>query len=135
MDITESDDKESSGVDAAYFCPYSECLRHTDGFTKRRYLTKHLIEVHKLSKKEHQEAEEDSQEEMEGGVHVDGFMKLIKRRAGWRAVDKEQRKRKGGRRVKTKEADETEIGGPTSRESANEWDKSEDDMDEALDSD
>jgi hypothetical protein len=133
MAVTESEEgKTSSGVDAAHFCPDPECLRHKHGFSKRRYLTKHLKEVHKLDKKGLQEIEQDSQDEMEGGVHVDGFMKLIKRRAGWRAVDKVQRRRKSRGRVKTEDPEEMEI---TSVHSANEWDKSEDDMDEALDSD
>lgn len=133
MNISESGQAKSSGIDAAYYCPYSECFRHVDGFAKKRYLSKHLRDLHKLDKQGVIEAEEDSLEEMEGGVHVDGFMKEIRRRAGWRAVDKERRRRKSGRseRVNSEDAEMMEV----SEKSVNEWDESEDDMDEALDSD
>jgi hypothetical protein len=37
---------------------------------------------------------EENNEEIDGGVHVDGFLKEIRRRKGWRGADGGQRQRR-----------------------------------------
>ena len=109
MDIgkSEAETRTSSGVDTAYYCPYPGCRRHKHGFSKKHYLSAHLRDVHKLDKRAIREAQQDSEEEMEGGVHVNGFMKEVKRRTGWRALDGKPRQRKKSEgRVKAKESEE-----------------------------
>jgi hypothetical protein len=139
MDISksEAETRTSSGVDTVYYCSYTGCLRHKEGFTKKHYLLTHLKDVHRLDKRGLKEAQEDSQEEMEGGVHVNGFMKEVKRRTGWRALDgKRRRRKKGGGRVKTEESEE-EV--PKKKElsegSSDGWHESERDLDEEFESD
>jgi hypothetical protein len=109
MDISksEAETRTSSGADTAYYCPDAGCRRHKQGFSKKHYLSAHLRDVHKLDKRAIQKAHEDNQEEMEGGVHVNGFMKEVKRRTGWRALDgKPRQRKKSGGRVKTEESEE-----------------------------
>ncbi len=119
MDISnsETDTRTSTGVETTYYCSYKGCSRRKRGFSKKYYLTKHLRDVHKLDKTELRDAQEDSQEEMEGGVHVNGFMKEVKRRTGWRALDGKPRRRKKSRgSVKTEESEESEGGVPKEEE-------------------
>lgn len=130
MIVSESEDvKTASGVEARFFCPYTECVRGRDGFSKKSYLSTHLKIIHKLDRKGLEEAQEDSQEEMDGGVHVDGFMKELRRKAGWRGVDGKQRRRKSW---KCEREGDRERSNP---ESLDGRDESESDLDEALDSD
>ena len=49
-----------------------------------------------------------SEDEMEGAVHVDGFLKPIKMRKGWRAADVVDRTRKKGKRKIKREEEEEE---------------------------
>lgn len=138
MAISKSEpETRSSGVDTAYYCPYKGYQRRTRGFSKKCYSTKHLREVHKLDQRELKEAQEDSQEEMEGGVHINGFMKELKRRIGWRALDgKPRRKKEGEGRIKREESGnnmpkQEEIG----EQSTNRLDGSDGSLDEAFESD
>ena len=82
-------------------CPHPDCDRHqasTKGFKDRYHLNRHLQLVHdaeKGYKVEVNEAEddEDEEEEMFGGVHVDGFLKPVpplRRRS--RVSDRRERK-------------------------------------------
>lgn len=139
MDISKSEAeiRTSSGVDTTYYCPYPGCLRHKQGFSKKRYLSAHLKDIHKLDEKGLKEVQEDSQEEMEGGVHVNGFMKEVKRRAGWRALDgKPRRRKKSGGRMKTEESEgEAPKKEELSEESGGRWNENESDLDEAFESD
>lgn len=137
MSKSEAETRTSSGVDTTYYCPYPGCLRHKQGFSKKHYLSTHLKDVHKLDKMGLKEAQEDSQEEMEGGVHVNGFMKEVKRRTGWRALDgKPRRRKKSGGSVKTEEFEEEVIKKQElSKGSSKGWDESEGSLDEAFESD
>lgn len=77
------------------FCPISSCDRATQGFTRKANLRRHLELVH-----QGQAEELDSDDEVMGGVHVDGFLKPVVPGRGWRGEDTTQRKRKrfyGGR--------------------------------------
>jgi hypothetical protein len=96
---------------AAHLCPYPNCPRAVEGFTKRTNLTRHLQAVHSKRAAEATDDEEDSADEMDGGVHVDRFLKPIKIRKGWRADDTQQRLRMRKRaRAGSEELDSAFLG-------------------------
>lgn len=88
----------SASVAGSYFCTFGDCPRATEGFSRRQNLLRHLKLVHGFEG-DSIPVEVDSEDEMYGGVHVDGFLKPIKIRPGWRSNDlgEEPRKRKRGR--------------------------------------
>jgi hypothetical protein len=100
-DLTEADVTEpeppterrsrSATPGANYLCHYPNCPRAVEGFTKRTNLTRHLQTMHGKRAAKFTEDEEDSADEMDGGVHVDRFLQPIKTRKGWRAEDTTQR--------------------------------------------
>lgn len=69
-----------------FFCPYPTCSGAISGFARRYNLKKHLISVHGKTPESLSEDEEDM-DEVHGAVHVDGFLKPIRARKGWRAGD------------------------------------------------
>jgi hypothetical protein len=75
------------------YCPHPGCSRALDGFTRWANLERHLLLVHGKSPGLVIE-DGDSADELYGAVHVDGFLKPIKARKGWRGADTQ----KGGRR-------------------------------------
>ncbi|KAI8624096.1 RNA polymerase I-specific transcription initiation factor-domain-containing protein [Xylariaceae sp. FL1651] len=86
----------SVSAGGAYFCIMSDCPRAVEPFSRLPNLMRHLKLVH------HYEGDEvpmevDSEDEMHGAVHVDGFLKPIKMRSGWRGGDtaKDQRRPRG----------------------------------------
>ena len=81
------------------FCPHRGCSRAVEGFTRRLNLARHIQLVHGEGQPVPTD-DENSSGDMDGGVHVDGFLKPIKARRGWRGVDtsKRIRNRTGGRR-------------------------------------
>ncbi|GKT43073.1 uncharacterized protein ColSpa_03254 [Colletotrichum spaethianum] len=83
-----------------FFCPVAGCQRAAEGFGRRANLQRHVARVHPGQAVEVGDVE--SEDEMSGAVHVDGFLKPIRARKGWRAEDTGTRKRKRhyrGRRV------------------------------------
>lgn len=109
----------SGSVPGSYVCTVKDCPRAADGegFARRTNLIRHLKLVHgwtasasATSREGGEETMEevDSEDEMYGAVHVDGFLKPIRMRPGWRAADSGERSRsrsrKGGYRTRvTKE--------------------------------
>ncbi|EGS17048.1 uncharacterized protein CTHT_0073740 [Thermochaetoides thermophila DSM 1495] len=101
-------------------CPHADCDRAVDGFSRRTNLVRHLRLVHGDSGQNmgqgmgmvtgDEEEEEDSADEVEGGVHVDRFLKPIKPRKGWRAEDKGPKRvvkrRRGGKKRRCDEESE-----------------------------
>ncbi|KAK4038380.1 hypothetical protein C8A01DRAFT_37695 [Parachaetomium inaequale] len=75
----------------AHLCPYPSCPRAVEGFTKRTNLARHLQTVHGKRAAAFTDDEEDSADEMDGGVHVDRFLQPIKMRKGWRGDDTQRR--------------------------------------------
>ncbi|KAL2143844.1 hypothetical protein VTI28DRAFT_9986 [Corynascus sepedonium] len=75
----------------AHLCPYPNCPRAIEGFTKRTNLARHLQTVHGKRAAPPTDDEEDSADEMDGGVHVDRFLQPIKIRRGWRGDDAQRR--------------------------------------------
>jgi hypothetical protein len=94
---TDSEDikmaSEARTTSESYRCTYDWCIRSEHAFDRKDRLLRHMKSVHKVKKDEMKEALEENDEEMDGGVHVDGFMKEIRRRKGWRGTDGDQRKR------------------------------------------
>ncbi|OTA57543.1 hypothetical protein K449DRAFT_437411 [Hypoxylon sp. EC38] len=90
-----------SAAPGSYLCSFRDCPRAADGegFARRANLLRHLKLVHGWTASESggDDAttpttvgglpmdEVDSEDEMYGAVHVDGFLKTIKMRRGWRA--------------------------------------------------
>lgn len=95
-------------------CPHRTCPRSVESFSRRGNLMRHLELVH--GGDEGGGVEVDSEDEVEGGVHVDGFLRAIRPRRGWRGegVKTEERRRgrergeRRGRRVKVEDENENE---------------------------
>ncbi|CAM1504505.1 Fc.00g020960.m01.CDS01 [Cosmosporella sp. VM-42] len=87
------------------FCPISSCDRAAQGFSRKANLRRHMELVH-----QGQTEEVDSDEEVVGGVHVDGFLRTIVPGRGWRGDDVNSRRRKRfyGERVFTGDGEERE---------------------------
>ncbi|KAM0353479.1 hypothetical protein ACHAPU_001490 [Fusarium lateritium] len=79
----------SNSAGGIVFCPIPSCDRAAQGFARKQNLRRHMELIH-----QGQTEELDSDEEMVGGVHVDGFLKPIVPGRGWRGEDTMQRKRK-----------------------------------------
>ena len=77
-----------------HFCPVMTCERSTNGFGRKTNLKRHMDLVHG-GMSEHAVMDQDSDDEVVGAVHVDGFLKTLKQRRGWRAEDMLPRKRQG----------------------------------------
>lgn len=99
-----------------HYCPVPTCERSANGFGRRQNLKRHLELVHGgLS--EYAVVDQDSDDEVFGGVHVDGFLKTLAPARGWRGEDmmpRKQRGRQGPR--KTKEAGAAKRGDSTDDE-------------------
>ncbi|KAK1992833.1 RNA polymerase I-specific transcription initiation factor [Colletotrichum falcatum] len=95
-----------------FFCPVAGCQRAAEGFGRRTNLQRHVTRVHPGQAVETDDVE--SEDEMFGAVHVDGFLKPISARRGWRAEDTGTRKRKRhyrGRKVNESDAsDRSSVG-------------------------
>ncbi|KAF5631997.1 uncharacterized protein FTJAE_7727 [Fusarium tjaetaba] len=79
----------SNSAGGMLFCPIPSCDRAAQGFARKANLRRHMELIH-----QGQTEELDSDEEVAGGVHVDGFLKPIVPGRGWRGEDTIQRKRK-----------------------------------------
>jgi hypothetical protein len=75
------------------FCPIPGCPRKTRGFNGISKLKQHLRRGHQIPKDELDEYILPSDEEMDGAVHVDGFLKPLKRMGGARGKYKKEGKR------------------------------------------
>ncbi|KAI0809875.1 RNA polymerase I-specific transcription initiation factor-domain-containing protein [Xylaria sp. FL0064] len=87
----------SSAGGGTHFCVFSNCPRAVKPFTRRQNLVRHLQLVHGFDGGEELllSAEDvESQDEMHGAVHVDGFLRPIKVRPGWRGEDAAREKRR-----------------------------------------
>ncbi|KAB5578609.1 hypothetical protein GE09DRAFT_1090394 [Coniochaeta sp. 2T2.1] len=68
------------------YCPHANCSGAINGFTRRYNLKQHLITVHGKTPEVLSEGDDDM-DEMHGAVHLDGFLKPIRPKKGWRAAD------------------------------------------------
>ncbi|KAI0011935.1 RNA polymerase I-specific transcription initiation factor-domain-containing protein [Xylariaceae sp. FL0662B] len=81
---------------SSHACAFEGCPRAGDGFARRQNLLRHLKLVHGVVEGGDGAAaavgvgvddDVDSEDEMCGAVHVDGFLRPIRVRRGWRAAD------------------------------------------------
>lgn len=84
-----------------FFCPHFTCPRAVEPFTRRANLIRHLTTMHAGVEAAAQLVEVKSADEMDGSVHVDGFLKRVRARRGWRGEDVKARTRKTGLKYKT----------------------------------
>jgi hypothetical protein len=73
------------------FCPILGCPRETQGFSHISRLRRHLKKGHKMKKEEVDEFFLPSDDEMNGAVHVDGFLRPVKNKG--RGKDVKERKK------------------------------------------
>ena len=74
-------------ADGLYYCPWTYCKRSQVGFSRPWNVKKHLKEIHGDRGPKNENIEIVG--EVVGGIHVDGFMKPIQARPGWRGKDNE----------------------------------------------
>lgn len=67
-----------------FLCTVEGCRRSSKGFTRNANLLRHLRQIHNLRSDNMKPMDIDSEDEMMGAVHVDGFLRPIKARRGWR---------------------------------------------------
>ncbi|KAL2060636.1 hypothetical protein VTL71DRAFT_9277 [Oculimacula yallundae] len=95
----------------AVFCPIPACPRRIQGFKDVPAMKRHLERGHKILKEDVEDYILPSDEEMDGAVHVDGFLRPVKRATGLRG----QYRKKGAKKRKASESesesDEDENGG------------------------
>lgn len=91
----------SASATGTHFCNIFGCPRNTEAFSRRANLLRHMKLVHGVDRDE-VATDIDSEDEMHGAVHVDGFLKPIKIRQGWRGDDGPSARRRPGRRHRTK---------------------------------
>ncbi|KAE9366705.1 hypothetical protein N431DRAFT_429513 [Stipitochalara longipes BDJ] len=91
------------------FCPIPDCPRKTRGFNGVGKLKNHLRRGHKIPKDELDEYLLPSDEEMDGAVHVDGFLKPMKRLGGARGKYKKEGKRSRNESEDENSEDEPEV--------------------------
>lgn len=89
---SRSRSRSSAGI---LFCPVSACKRAATGFSRRMNLRRHMRLVHPgLDENAADAGGEESDEEVMGAVHVDGFLRTVNPGKGWRGEDVVKRKRK-----------------------------------------
>lgn len=96
------------------FCPMPGCSRRIHGFRDSDSLKSHLRLGHKIAKDEVEDYILPSDEDMDGGVHVDGFLRPLKRLGGARGSYK-----KVAKRTRAEESSEGEDADDENKETWN----------------
>lgn len=103
--------RSASAAACAHFCPVRACPRAVEGFSRRPNLLRHMRLVHRMDpppasdagnntdggspstagtprrrRRQPRPVDVDSEDEMFGAVHVDGFLRPIRIRKGWRGA-------------------------------------------------
>lgn len=107
--------KSAELEDKSWFCPIDDCRRQNQGFAYIHGLRRHLEKFHKMEESDIDEVLDDTQE-MDGAVHIDGFLKPMRQKRGIRGNDKGPRKR--GRWTGKVASDVEDHGEEESRESS-----------------
>ena len=76
-----------------FYCPIPDCQRSSNGFWQACQLTRHLKQVHK-QKKPQAAAFEIDDDEMVGGVHVDGFLRPVPVSGEWASQSRAKQRQK-----------------------------------------
>lgn len=102
---------QSSAAVGQHYCSFRDCPRNLEGFPRRFNLLRHFKKIHDMEG-DALPIDVDSEDEMAGAIHVDGFLKPIKTRPGWRGADVHaasspmRRVRRGMKRTKSDSDDE-----------------------------
>ncbi|KAK4444260.1 hypothetical protein QBC34DRAFT_335270, partial [Podospora aff. communis PSN243] len=80
------------GAKQEHFCPHRSCPRAVEAFSRKGNLLRHIKVMHGGDVAHLMTTGEESADEMDGAVHTDRFIKVIKTRRGWRAEDIEDRR-------------------------------------------
>ncbi|KAG9255933.1 uncharacterized protein F5Z01DRAFT_634902 [Emericellopsis atlantica] len=98
----------SASVGTNFYCPLASCPRAGKGFARRANLRRHMELLHPgavgdvhMASPGLAGSEVDSEDEVYGAVHVDGFLKPIAPGRGWReqtAAPRERKRRRKGKR-------------------------------------
>ena len=111
----------SASTGQQHFCPVPTCARAVGGFSRRANLARHMKLVHGGMTPGDASttggggtgaSEVDSEDEVLGAVHVDGFLRAVVPSRGWRGEDMMTRRRKkfwGERKIRERDA-ESEDG-------------------------
>jgi hypothetical protein len=91
------------------FCPIQDCPRKTRGFNGIGKLKRHLRRGHQIPNDNLDDYMLPSDEEMDGAVHIDGFLKPLKYRGGTRGKYKKVEKRSQERSEKEEDDDEEHV--------------------------
>ena len=91
-------------------CPYRDCPRSIEAFSRRGNLMRHVELVHG-GEGGAALLEVDSEDEVEAGVHVDGFLRAVRARKGWREWIEGDGERGRRGREEGKRRDRAEAGG------------------------
>ncbi|KAK0631649.1 hypothetical protein B0T14DRAFT_418827 [Immersiella caudata] len=74
-----------------HFCPHASCPRAINGFSRKGNLARHIKTMHGGGVPHLMTVTgEESADEMDGAIHKDRFLQIIKTRRGWRAEDLER---------------------------------------------
>jgi hypothetical protein len=108
---------------AAYACPVAGCPRHDQGFEYEFNLKRHLRKGHKMTTEDISGMlGADSDEEMDGAVHVDGFLKpVLPRKRSKRKLENSRERDISGEETTDSESEtgsETDIRGDGSNSSS-----------------
>jgi hypothetical protein len=112
VDVKNQSLKRPMSKSQNVFCPIAECPRKIRGFRDVSGLKRHLVRGHLIDEGELGEYLLGSDEECEGAVHVDGFLRGMK---GMRRV-KQRRAEKGKGKGKEKVANESSESSSSSSE-------------------
>ncbi|ETS81199.1 hypothetical protein PFICI_06201 [Pestalotiopsis fici W106-1] len=87
----------STSVAGTHFCNVRGCPRSAEGFSRRQNLLRHMKLVHGIEKDEAlTDIDVDSEDEVHGAVHVDGFLKPIRIRPAWKNEDRAAARKASG---------------------------------------
>ncbi|KAF7867317.1 hypothetical protein EAF04_005400 [Stromatinia cepivora] len=116
FDIENVENEESTRIKhKVYYCPVAKCPRNKEEFKTAAKLLNHAQTEHNFSKRKLDALQVDSDEEMDGAVHTDRFLKPLTGKRGWRGNDREKRKRRksgmgkgGGEQLSEKSDDDAD---------------------------
>ncbi|KAI9641042.1 hypothetical protein NHQ30_010470 [Ciborinia camelliae] len=87
--VSDTENAENDESRPQSYCLLAQCQGNKEGFKTAAKLSRHAQAEHNSSKRKLV----DSDDEMDGAVHTDRFLKPITGKRGWRGLDKEKRQR------------------------------------------
>lgn len=104
-----------------HYCPHADCPRALKGFGRPFNLKRHLKLVHGgESVEEDKSTPSVEEDDLDGGVHRDGFLEPVRIQKGWRAEDTRKRAKRRTARKRQRNELSGEDDGSESGESSSE---------------